>query len=204
MPKIKKFNIKLSIYQIQQSLRRQKFPFTDETLHEIDLLCNALKSKITPAVYFDTFQLNTPPPLAEKEDKNFPFVSGSPEGAVAVSVVISTLGSGADDFAAEHEIYSDVSSRGDEKRDTILLASSVLSQASEEVKKFAWKIIAEEIAEEKCVLSEKKPVSDIKSLESIKDILSKIEIFPTENGLKPTYSFVEYAFWLPTAKKKKN
>lgn len=218
MPKIKKFNLKLSIYQIQQNLRRARFPFTDETIREAGLLCDELKNKITPAVYFQTFRN-----FSKKEDKSE--ISGitfpdAPSGAIAVSMVVSTLGPGAEEFANEHFVLKpindgtpegesdDISSPDDSKEDDgkakeSHLASAVISQASEEVKKFAWKIISDEVAEEKCVLSERMPLNDAASLENIKEILSRIEVFPTGNGLKPIYSFVEYAFWLPPARKKK-
>jgi len=223
MPKIKKFNLKLSIYQIQQNLRRAKFPFTDDTIDEIGKLCDELKNKISPAVYFETFRDISKIGVSS-------FVE-FPSEAAAATIVVSTLGAGAEEFAAEYMLKKSAGitlSPSSEKKEEIggeglstardsdsatqeeyadngavVLAGAVISQAAEEVKKFPWKIVSEESEEEKCTLSPRYPVTRINELENIKNMLSKIEVFPTENGLKPLYSFVEYAFWLPPAKKKK-
>ncbi|MDI6757474.1 MAG: hypothetical protein QME32_05570 [Endomicrobiia bacterium] len=183
MPKVKKFNLKLSVYQIQQSLRRKKFPFSDETIQEISGMCSELMESVSTAVHFDTF----------RDPSSVGLKCPTPDAAVALSVVASTIGDAAEDFMSRRADSSEVSRE---------IAAAVVSHAAHEAKRFAWKIISDEAALDKCELTEKTPVTDAESLAAIKDFLGKIDIFSTENGLKPVYSFVESACWMPIKKKK--
>lgn len=182
MPKVKKFKLKLSVYHIQQSLRRGKFPVSDETIREISAMCSELKDIVAPAVHFETFR-----------DPASAGLKCPARGSVALSVVASTIGTGAEEF---------MSRRADAPESVKEVASAVVSQAAEEAKRFAWKIISDDAALDKCELTEKTPLTDADSLAALKDFLEKVEIFPTANGLKPVYSFVETACWMPIKKKK--
>lgn len=183
MPKVKKFNLKLSVYQIQHTLRRGKFPFGEDTIREISEMCSELKNSVSTAAHFGTF----------RDPRSAGLAFDVPSGAVALSVAAATIGQGAEEFIARR------SAAGEE---SAVLAGAVVSHAADEAKRFAWKIISDEASAEKCGLSDKTPVTDAASLDTLKDFLVKIDIFPTENGLRPVYSFVESAFWYPLKKKK--
>ncbi len=181
MPKIKKFNLKLSVYSIQQQLKKAKYNVCEETISDIKIMADELREKLTPAVYFQNF--------TARNNLGIDF----PQEAVAASVVVSGVGSGAEDFI---NAYS-----GSDKYE---IAKAVLYQAVDETKKFAWRLIAGESSEEKSALSEKVTINEQEKLNQMKDILSKIDIYPSQNGLNPAYSFVEVAFWIPVKKKSKN
>lgn len=182
MPKIKKFNLKLSTYQIQQQLKKSNIPITDETISDISIISQDLKRKITPAVFFRNISV---------ADNTFGFEF--PKDAVAASIVVSTVGPSADEFVNSYNIP--------EKSDKYEIAKAVLYQAIEETKKFAWKIIWEEVSEERCILTDKSQITEHEKLNALKDLLAKIDVYPTPDGLVPTYSFVELAYWLPFKKK---
>ncbi|MCB4792507.1 MAG: hypothetical protein LHV68_11575 [Elusimicrobia bacterium] len=191
MKKIKGFKINLRFREILRFLK------ATANISEITLqLEEAVKREkarfekaVKPSAVFETIP---------KEKIDFELGVDMPEGWIAASFFVATLGS-----AVEKDI-TDAKEASENLLEKIL--HSIFLEALEQSANFINRLLSDEAKEESCEISERQKVSSYAVLEKIFKMISvdKIGVNLLESKeLQPQYTSCGVFFWVPNTKKKR-